>query len=191
MKILTIPHLTLRQKSQEVTHLDRHLKRLLTDLQITLLHSEIGVGLAAPQIGSNYRVFAVNLPDSKHPETHHYHYFINPTITACSSETSQLNAQGKPELEGCLSVPRLYAPVKRPIWIDVTYQTLQDGQLQTHQAHFDQADARVFQHEYDHLDGILFLDHAFAQNQPIYQEQPNGELERVDPDALRRRLGNF
>ena len=178
-KIITIPHLTLRQVSQPITRPDRHLRRLLTDLQTTLTTTNIGLGLAAPQIGSNQRVFALYLPHP-HTKTPTYQYFINPTITRHSDTLTpdSLNSQTN-NLEGCLSVPHVFAPIPRYTWLDITYQTLQDGQLIDHQDTLTDFTARVFQHELDHLDGILFIDHALRQRTPLYLEDKQGQLQSI------------
>jgi len=189
MKIVTVPHQQLRQTSDPVTAVTRPLKRLLTDLQSTLIHSEIGVGLAAPQLGQNIRVFALNLPDPQHPSQSQYRYFINPTVTTRSRQTAfGTDPQGKPDLEGCLSVPRIYAPVRRPTSIDVHYQLLQDGALTNHHEHFADFAARVFLHEYDHLDGILFTDHALAQGTQLYLDT-DGDLTKITTNELFQMFG--
>lgn len=184
MKIVTVPHQLLRQKSAPVTKPTRSLKRLLTDLQSTLTHSDIGVGLAAPQLGQNLRVFALNLPDPTSKETPIYRYFINPVITQYASKQALgTDPKGRPDLEGCLSVPHIYAPVARPIYVDVTYQQLENGQLTTHQEHFADFAARVFQHEYDHLEGRLFTDLALAQHTQLYLDV-DGDLQKITATDL-------
>jgi len=189
MKIVTVPHQNLRQTSTSVTTVSRQLKRLLTDLQSTLIHSEIGVGLAAPQLGQNVRVFALNLPDPADSQKSCYRYFINPTITARSAKTAfGTDPKGQPDLEGCLSVPRIYAPVRRPTGIDVHYQLLEGGELTTHHEHFTDFSARVFQHEYDHLDGVLFTDHALAQATQLYLDEDD-DLVKITPDELFQMFG--
>lgn len=184
MKIITVPHQRLRATSRPVERVDRQLRRLLTDLQTTLIHSDIGVGLAAPQIDSSLRVFAVNLPDKGNTEKPMYRYFINPLITKYSKETAIGTApDGKPDLEGCLSVPKVYAPISRPVEITVEYQTLDDGELCEHQETFAGFAARVFQHEYDHLDGRLFTDLALSQHQQLYLDDGD-QLTKITPADL-------
>ena len=193
MKILTIPHSTLRQVCPVITSPNQKLKRILTDLQNTLLHSELGVGLAAPQIGQNLRVFGINLPKSANNETPIYRYFINPSITnhpqkiVVGSDPSGKKA----DLEGCLSIPHIYTPVARFPWIEIEYQQLENGQLVTYHEKLVDYAARVFQHEADHLDGVLFVDHALRQRQPFYLEKENDELERITAEDFLAMYSDF
>ena len=193
MKIVTVPNLNLREPSQPVSRPDRHLKRLLTDLQNTLMHSDIGVGLAAPQIDVHLRVFAVNLPKNANEKIPVYHYFINPSITNHPREKNfGASPKDKAELEGCLSIPHIYAPVARWPWIDVTYQRLENGQLVTYHEHFTNFASRVFQHEFDHLDGILFTDHALSQGTQLYHEVADqDQLQKITPQDLIDLYGEF
>lgn len=111
-----------------------------------------GVGLAGPQIGLSIRMFIVDLDcmSEDHPEYKGYlHAFINPEIIESSEELSSFE-------EGCLSVPGIHESVKRPERIHVKYM---DENLEEHDEWLDGFPARVFQHEYDHLDGKLFIDH--------------------------------
>ena len=189
MKIVTVPHQILRQQAQPVASVNRQLQRLLTDLQATLTHSEIGVGLAAPQIGSNLRIFALNLPKESNKEIPEYHYFINPLITKYDQKTAfGTDPKGQPDLEGCLSIPRIYAAVRRPVSIDVTYQTLENGSLTTKKQHFQDFSARVFQHECDHLDGRLFTDLALEQHTQLYLDTDD-QLEKITPAELFKIFG--
>ena len=184
MKIITVPHQLLRQRATPVTTVNRQLHRLLTDLQATLSRSDIGVGLAAPQIGSNWRLFALNLPKESNKEIPEYRYFINPTITKYDQKTAfGTDPKGQPDLEGCLSIPQIYAPVRRAVSIDVTYQILDDNQLVTKKEHLQDFSARVFQHEYDHLDGRLFTDLALEQHTQLYLDVDD-KLEKITPDEL-------
>ena len=132
----------LRGKSTAVTEFDDAL-RILLDAMFETLEEAEGVGLAAPQVGVDKRFFIVSLPDGTRKE------FINPEITGTSVET-------EPYEEGCLSIPGVYHDVIRPSKVLVKAQdafgvgfTLKASGLL----------ARVIQHEYDHLDGVLFIDH--------------------------------
>ncbi len=181
MKIVTVPSYTLRQPSTPVTRADRALRRLLTQLQATLIHSDIGVGLAAPQLDANIRLIAINLPKKSNPEIPEYRYFINPSITKYDQKQALTSrADGQADLEGCLSIPHVYAPVLRPVSIELDYDVLDStGSLAHRHERFTDFAARVIQHEADHLDGRLFTDHALTQNQPLYLENEAGELERI------------
>lgn len=186
MKIITAPNVILRQTSTPISAQERHLQRLLDQLEQTLNHSDIGVGLAAPQIGVNLRVLALKLAP-----TNQVVCYLNPQITQTSTnKTLQTHEQKKDGLEGCLSLPKIYAPVPRYEWINVTYQQLENGKLVDKSERFSQFAARVFQHEYDHLDGILFLDRALAAKTNLYYEK-NGELVEIDRQQLQKILPSF
>ncbi|MDO5561716.1 MAG: peptide deformylase [bacterium] len=186
MKIITAPNVVLRQVSTPVNTQERHLQRLLDQLQQTLSHSDIGVGLAAPQIGVNLRVLALKLTPANQVVC-----YLNPQITQTSTDkTLRSREQKKDDLEGCLSLPKIYAPVPRYEWINVTYQQLENGKLVDKSERFSQFAARVFQHEYDHLDGILFLDRALDAGTSLYYEK-NGELTEIDRQQLQKILPNF
>jgi peptide deformylase len=105
------------------------------------LHS--GLGLAAPQIGLRHRVFAMGLDEE-------IVAFFNPKILEESKETILLE-------EGCLSFPGLFPKIRRADWVDVEYQ---DFNGLKHETHFNGITARVFQHELDHLNGIVFTKRA-------------------------------
>ena len=132
----------LREKCTPVTEFDDSLRILLEAMYETLDSAE-GIGLAAPQVGVDKRFFIVSLPDGTKRE------FINPEITGFSVETN-------PYEEGCLSLPGVYHDVERPSKVIINARdsngtpfTLKASGLM----------ARVIQHEYDHLDGKLFIDH--------------------------------
>ena len=131
----------LREKCKAVTKFDEALSLLLDAMYETLEEAD-GVGLAAPQVGVNQRFFIVSLPDGTKQE------FINPEITGFSVETN-------PYEEGCLSVPGVYHDVERPSKVIVTAKD-KTGKEFTLKA--NGLMARVIQHEYDHLEGILFVD---------------------------------
>ena len=132
------------------------------DLAIELMQSmndNNGIGLAANQIGKPYRVFVMR----GHPENY---VCFNPRIVYMSEEDILLE-------EGCLSFPNLIAKIKRPKNIRVRFQT-PSGVVQTKV--FDGLTARVFQHEMDHLDGILFYKRANR----IHREQAFKKMEKLN-----------
>ncbi len=176
MKIISVPNPVLRQISQPITLKIKHLRRLLDEVGHTLMKNDIGVGLAAPQIGRSYRFLATKLPnENKQPELK---YYLNPIITAHSQEKTLRSRSNKSDdFEGCLSIPKVYAPVYRYTWLELTYQELDNGKLVTKKIHLEGYPARVLQHELDHLDGILFTDRALADNLPLYyQDDKRGDL---------------
>jgi peptide deformylase len=129
----------LTQRSAEITDIDGSLARLVDDMLETM-HEARGLGLAAPQVGVQKRLFVYQLED-RDPVT-----VINPVIA---------ESRGEWEFEeGCLSIPGLYFPIVRPKEIHLTGFDL-DGQEISIEA--DEVEARCFQHELDHLDGRLLL----------------------------------
>lgn len=153
-KILTLPDPKLRQRSQEVTAFDQALSRLIDDLANTLeaQTDPPGLGISAVQIGSLKRVFVARIRNRIRP-------FINPKILKFSKKEVAI-------LEGCLSVPDLYGHVIRPQEVDVEAC---DRHGKSFRNHYRGLAARIIQHEMDHLNGILFIDHVHDQNGKIFQ----------------------
>lgn len=142
LDIVRIGDEVLREKCSAVTEFDESLNILLDAMYETLEEAE-GIGLAAPQVGVDKRFFIVSLPDGTKKE------FINPEITGTSVETN-------PYEEGCLSVPGVYHDVVRPSKVIVKAQDATGKEFTLKASGLL---ARVIQHEYDHLDGVLFIDH--------------------------------
>ena len=141
----------LRQVADEVAKDYPNLKELIKNMYETLRNSE-GVGLAAPQVGLPIRLFIVDLDciSEDHPEFKGYlKTFIYPEIVELSEE--QVSYE-----EGCLSVPGIHENVKRPKRVLLNYL---DEDFNEHEDWFDDFPARVIQHENDHLDGKMFVDH--------------------------------
>ena len=165
-EIIEIPDPLLKQVSQPVTVFDEALKTLVADMFETMYDAP-GIGLAAIQVGVPLRVLVIDLqpddPDAEpevctaHGGHHHTHQptirqprvFINPEILAPSEEHSIYS-------EGCLSVPEIYADIERPSRIRARWHDL-DGTV--HEEEMDGLMATCLQHEMDHLEGILFIDH--------------------------------
>jgi len=170
-KIVTVKDPILRIKSKEVKILDKKIFNLIKDLKETLAIQKdpIGVGLAAPQIGKNLRMFAVKPKEE-------IKIIINPEIISVSKEAKELTDEHTKLMEGCLSLPNLYGPLKRPDSIKVNYLN-EKGDKTT--SLFDGFEAQIIQHEIDHLNGILFTDRLLEQKKPLY-ELVNGEWEKVE-----------
>ena len=167
LKLVTTPNPILRQKSKPIKKIDKKIKNLASNLIQTVKSGpegqRIGEGLSAIQVGKPVRLFVVHLPKKKDFEV-----FINPTITQSAKKTNQ-----KPtRLEGCLSVPKIYGFVKRPVWVKVKYQTL-DGQWQ--EKKYTDLPKTIIQHEYDHLEGVLFIDHLLKQKGKIYKLEKDSQ----------------
>ncbi|MGA0831069.1 MAG: peptide deformylase [Nitriliruptoraceae bacterium] len=137
----------LRQRALEVRDFDGTLARLAEDMAATM-HANDGVGLAANQVGVLRRLFTFDVPTTDEREGM-AGAVTNPTLVA-SSEARQ---DGD---EGCLSFPGLFYPVQRPLEVRVRHQGL-DGEEREVELHG--LLARVWLHEMDHLDGVLFVDH--------------------------------
>ena len=144
--ILKIPDKRLRLISEPVKRIDAGIRALADDMFETMYDAP-GIGLAAIQIGVAKRVVVMDL--SKKDEAHAPQVFINPEVTCHSEETSTHE-------EGCLSIPDYYEEVERPQRIKVKYLDL-DGK--THEVEADGLFATCLQHEVDHTNGILFIDH--------------------------------
>jgi peptide deformylase len=146
LPIIETPDPRLKVTSAPVTQVDDDLRRLMDDMAETM-YAAPGIGLAAIQIGVPRRVLVIDLQETegeKNPR-----FFVNPEITWASDELATYN-------EGCLSVPDQYAEIDRPARIKVRYLGY-DGAAQEDAV--DGLLATCLQHEMDHLDGILFIDH--------------------------------
>lgn len=141
----------LRKTAQDITPDYPNLKQLIADMFETMYHSD-GVGLAAPQIGKDIRLAVITLDVMKDefPEYEGFNKaFINPHIV----EFDETNVESM--TEGCLSVPGIHEPVRRATRIRVKYM---DEDFNEHDEWVEGFLARVMQHEFDHLDGHLFID---------------------------------
>lgn len=147
-KIVKYGETSLRQPSKEVSKVSKKIQTLVYDL-VDTMYDQNGVGLAAPQIGENLRVFVIDVSTGNQPLNPIV--FINPKIIhksgACSS------------YEGCLSFPEAYTDVKRYANVKVKAIDLK-GKPFVMEAKDGSLLARAIQHEFDHLDGILFVDHC-------------------------------
>lgn len=141
MEIVQLGQELLRQKSQPVEEVNEELLATIQDMFVTMDNSN-GVGLAAPQVGILKRFFVITVDDGVR------RVYINPQIIATSQEVCNFE-------EGCLSIPNVYETITRPE--KVTIQAINEkGKPFVQEA--DGFLARVIQHEYDHLDGILYID---------------------------------
>lgn len=147
-KVLTYGNPCLREKSKEVHKVSKKIKDLVKDLLDTL-YSQNGVGLAAPQIGENYRVFVIDTSSGDEPLNPIV--FINPKIIKKSGAFISN--------EGCLSFPEVYTDVRRYVNVMVKAQD-NNGRSFVIEAKDGSLLAKAIQHEFDHLEGILFIDHA-------------------------------
>ena len=174
-KILTYGEKTLRERSKDVHKVSRKIQDLVKDLLDTL-YAQNGVGLAAPQIGENYRVFVIDT--STGDEDLNPIIFINPKII---KKTGAVVSH-----EGCLSFPEAYTDVRR--YANVMIKAMDEtGRSFVLEAKEGSLLARAIQHEFDHLEGVLFIDHArnrFAVEQELAQRNlPPIEIEKMLEEA--------
>jgi peptide deformylase len=175
LKIIQYPHPTLRHPSKPLKRVDADVRRMVREM-FDAMYTAKGVGLAANQVDLPYRLFIANLK-SDPKEVAEERVFINPVL-------SQRRGLDEAE-EGCLSLPGLYAQVKRPERVVINAYDL-DGQ-EIHEE-VDGLLARVVQHETDHLDGVLFID-RLSSTAEITVKEPLQEFELNF--ASRRRLGEI
>jgi len=147
LKIIIAPDPVLKRVTQPITTIDDKLRGFLDDMLATM-YAARGVGLAAPQVGISQRVMVIDpVRDGEGPPQPMQ--LINPEIIWHNEEPNVFE-------EGCLSLPDFYADIERPASIRVRYT---DPQNQDHEILADGFLATVLQHEIDHLNGILILDH--------------------------------
>ncbi len=144
--ILIVPDPVLKQVSKAVDVVDDDLRALMDDMLETM-YAAPGIGLAAIQIGVARRVIVMDL--ARQEEEPQPRYFVNPEILWASEET-------QPYEEGCLSVPEIYDEVERPAHVKLRYL---DYNGKTVEEDAEGMYAVCIQHEMDHLDGVLFIDH--------------------------------
>lgn len=185
MKIVTIPHESLRTETELVSTVDKKVLTFIQDLEKTLKNKQNpqGVGLAAPQVNKNWAIFTTLLDDPNGKLRQRV--FINPRVIDASDTLILGPNDEETQLEGCLSMPGLYGPVFRHEWITFSFQVIEGTELIEKQETFTDFAARVMQHEHDHLHGILFTDRAIENNLPVYKENKiTQKLEEIDPELL-------
>lgn len=154
----------LRKKAKEVTKISKKIHTLIENMLHTM-YSQNGVGLAAPQVGESLRLFVIDVSDANQPPNPLV--FINPKIIKKSGATNSF--------EGCLSFPEVYTDVRR--YKNITVKALNmHGKPFTIEAKDGELLAIAIQHEFDHLDGKLFVDHArnrFATDEKLITNNLN------------------
>lgn len=155
MEIRLYPDPVLRIKSSDVSEINKYIKRIIREMKETM-EDDGGIGLAANQVGITEMLMTIDFEDG--PQA-----LINPQVISVSEETQTLE-------EGCLSFPGLNVPVSRPLEVSVQY-TDENGYKQS--VLFTDLYARVFMHEYDHLNGKLIIDYLNPQEQLMYNMEIN------------------
>lgn len=165
--VITLGHPTLRQRARKVTQFGPELQGLMQDM-IETMRAAPGVGLAAPQVDVSQRVIVVELPaDEEEGLPAELYAFANPEIVKASRDSEE-------GLEGCLSIPGYVGEVPRHVEVVVRGQDARGKPQRIRASDFL---ARVFQHEIDHLDGVLFIDRVTdpAKIRPITAEEAQEE----------------
>jgi peptide deformylase len=149
LPILIAPHPVLKARARKVGAADGDAVRALVPKMFATMYRAPGIGLAAPQVGVGLRVAVVDLmPDEKPAPL----VLVNPEVVAASTEMATRE-------EGCLSLPKQYAEVTRPARVKVRYLDLEGARQEIEAEGLLSA---CLQHEIDHLDGVLFVDHLSA-----------------------------
>jgi len=171
MKIVTSPDPALRKVAQEINKLDKKLEQQIREMTVALRSAQDpeGVGLAAPQVGINKRLFLLNLYNK-------IEVFINPEIVETSQALlSEVYKKKKDRwLEGCLSLPKVWGFVDRPYSATLKYLTPHEGNLISKTRKFEGVESSYALHELDHLNGVLFTDRILEQGGVILYETPDG-----------------
>ena len=160
-EIVTLPDPVLRRKARTVTRFDAELQTLIDDM-IETLRDAPGVGLAAPQVGVSDRLIVVEYPEDDEQEDapKKLSVVVNPEIKETSAETEM-------GIEGCLSIPGLQGEVERSLAVTVKGQTRRGQPVKIKAKGWL---ARIFQHEIDHLNGVVFTDRATKVWKPAPEE---------------------
>jgi peptide deformylase len=192
MTIVKYPDPVLKKKCRQVKKNDKKLKEVINKLNTGLKDSSNGIGLSAPQVGEDLCVFVIDHPEHNHAEAESdsVQTYINPEITDTFDKEKVYpqvyTEDGEREefYEGCLSFPGIYGAVKRWMEIKVKYQTLnEEGDLEFKEEVLQGLTAIVFQHELDHLKGVLFVDHIKKDNGQIFKDTGK-DLEELDIDDV-------
>lgn len=175
--IIALPNPHLRQKSQKVGVITEEIKQLIADMKAATTswdqsrEHEVGVALAAVQVDQLYKIVVVrNNFDDKSDQT--FTAFINPEITKREGELVE-------DYEGCLSVPNVYGKVPR--YKRVKVKALDENGKEFRVTAEDFL-ARIFQHEIDHTNGMVFIDHIRDKPEAFYRLQADGQLAPLDYD---------
>lgn len=173
--IILLPNKHLRQRSQKVGVISDQVKKLIQDMQDATIdweqsrEHEVGVALAAIQVDKLLRIVVIR-NDFDNKDDHSFAVFINPVITKYEGDIEE-------DYEGCLSVPDVYGHVPRYTKIRVKALGLDGKEFRITAEGFL---ARVFQHEIDHTNGILFIDHIKDDSTAFFRLKEDGHLEALN-----------
>ncbi len=174
-KLITLPNNHLRQRSKKVGVITNRILKIIKDMEQTTIEwensreHEVGVALAAVQIDINIRIVIIR-EDTEHKENKNFIVFINPEITKFEGEILE-------DYEGCLSIKDVYGKVPR--YSKVRVKALdENGKVIKVKA--EGFLARIFQHEIDHTNGKLFIDHIKDKEDAFYRLEADGKLVSLD-----------
>ncbi|WCL82254.1 peptide deformylase [Saprospira sp. CCB-QB6] len=175
LAIYAYGHPVLRKECEEIENNSKGLEELIENMWETMYHAG-GMGIAAPQVGQSLRLFLVDtlqLDEEKNGEKGLKEVFINPII---------IEEAGKPWTyeEGCLSIPDIHGKVKRKAQVRIEYY---DQNFELKEKVFDGLNARVIQHEYDHIEGVLFTDYLT----PLKKRMLKKRLDKIQTGDIPRR----
>ncbi len=175
-EIVMFPSKILRNKTKRIDGVDEELSREVADLKRMLEEAENGAGLAAPQIGISKSFLGIKDRDG-------VHVLLNPKLVSCFGEKVYpkiLEDDGSESdfLEGCLSFPDLYGTVKRFLKIKVSWEEIVGEKLIRKEKELQGFEAIVWQHEYDHLEGILFVDHIKEEGGKFFLWEGKQKIKR-------------
>lgn len=177
--IVKIPNPVLTSPAKEVRQIDKKILSVVDTMKKTLVNADKpkGVGLAAPQIGVDLKIFITRPTQKSKIEV-----FLNPEIIYKSTDLAEIsrieNEKGSPhhdrKLEGCLSIPNVWGYLKRPSRVILRYLAL-DGKIKEQE--FSGFLSTIVQHETDHINGILFTQRVLEQKQKLYKIELNQDGE--------------
>lgn len=174
-KLITLPNPHLRQRSKKVGVVNKDTLKIIKDMEATTLEwedsrdHEVGVALAGVQIDQLLRIVIIR-EDTEHKENRNFIVFINPEITKYEGEIIE-------DYEGCLSIKDIYGKVPRHSQVRVKALDVNGKPFRVTAKGFL---ARIFQHEIDHTNGTLFIDHIKDNPEAFYRLDENGELKELN-----------
>lgn len=175
--IITLPHESLRERSQKVSFVTDEIKQLIEDMKSATLdweanrEHEVGVALAAVQVNKLHRVVVIR-EDFDDKNNSNFDVFINPKIVKYEGDIIS-------DFEGCLSVKDVYGKVPRYTKVRVAAMDINGREIRVRAEGFL---ARVFQHEIDHTNGKLFVDHIKDDPDAFYKLGETGKIEELNKD---------
>jgi peptide deformylase len=155
LPVKVVPEPVLRRKSKRVSNIDGSIRKLAEDM-IETMHAAPGVGLAAPQVGVSLRVIVIGMPEEED------FVLVNPEIVRRTGE--------RVVTEGCLSVPGYYGEIKRSRRVTVKGKDLSGKEIRIRA---EELLAQALEHEIDHLNGVLYIDHL----------ESSDKLHRIEPEV--------